>query len=395
MTQFEAQKVIEALRSGIPSRTVGQYFSGTRTKIVSSITAQLESTCEGNSSGMILTGKYGEGKTHMLNTVFNLAHSRNMVVSMIPLSKESPYDKLHFIYKKLMANTYLPNRQQPGFMQQFEERLQDSIFASDLILYASADLKCNKLSYLMKAFIKEKDEEVKHKLRSDLLGDFVANADLKKIYKAQCHETLKFNENFAKTKHIMDYFSFMSYVFTKLGYAGWVILIDEAELIGRAGKKPRLNAYANMASFLNPSRSLHSVFTLYAFTASYADDVIDSKHDFENLEEVYPDDPMGIKGVLNAIIKAPQLQPLTKDEIHSVFETMIDLHAEAYQWKPEITADQLQKMTDSSGFLLRTKLRSAIETLDQLYQYGEAGNIRTGTLTSESYEEDIPDISEA
>jgi carboxynorspermidine decarboxylase len=49
----------------------------------------------------------------------------------------------------------------------------------------------------------------------------------------------------------------------------------------------------------------------------------------------------------------------------------------------------------NAGYLLRTKIRTAIELLDQLYQYGEAGNIRTGTLTSESYEEDIPDISEA
>ena len=76
---------------------------------------------KGRSSGMIISGKYGEGKTHLLNTVFNLAHSNNMVVSYLSLSKETPMDKLYLVYQKLISNTYLPMRQQPGFMQVLEK----------------------------------------------------------------------------------------------------------------------------------------------------------------------------------------------------------------------------------------------------------------------------------
>ena len=46
----------------------------------------------------------------------------------------------------------------------------------------------------------------------------------------------------------------------------------------------------------------------------------------------------------------------------------------------------------SSGFLLRTRIRSAIEYLDQLYQYGEAAEVKTGRLVTESY--DVPELDD-
>ena len=76
MYDFEARHIIEALRSGIPSRAVGQYFSEARPKIMKEISDRLDMASEqGKSCGMVISGKYGEGKTHLLNTVFTLAHS--------------------------------------------------------------------------------------------------------------------------------------------------------------------------------------------------------------------------------------------------------------------------------------------------------------------------------
>ena len=75
MFDMEARRVIEALRSGIPSRAVGQYFSEARPQIMKEISGRLERVSEnGKSDGIVISGKYGEGKTHLLNTVFNLAH---------------------------------------------------------------------------------------------------------------------------------------------------------------------------------------------------------------------------------------------------------------------------------------------------------------------------------
>ncbi|MCI9326779.1 MAG: DUF2791 family P-loop domain-containing protein [Lachnospiraceae bacterium] len=395
MYDKEARHIIEALRSGIPSRAVGQYFSEARPRIMREISDRLDTVSEqGKSSGMIISGKYGEGKTHLLNTVFNLAHSNNMVVSWLSLSKETPMDKLYLVYQKLIGNTYLPKRQQPGFMHELEKISSNSPVANEMLLYAAKQLETDKLYYLFRSYLNTEDSDEKFLLQADLEGDFIANVPLKKIYKRIFNQTVKYNVNFTKTKHCRDYFSFMGHLFTQMGYHGWVILIDETELMGRLGKKARLNAYRNMADFLLPEKCPESTFSIFALSASYAEDVIEGKHEYENLAMIYPEAPEPAKTVLDMLSRAPQLLPLTRDEIHEILYKIQDFHGKAYEWTPGLSIDSLTESTQSGGYLLRTKIRAAIEFLDQLYQYGKAGKTTINELGEEMYTEDVPVIEE-
>lgn len=395
MFDFEARHVIEALRSGIPSRAVGQYFSEARPGIMKEISGHLDETCEtGKSKGMIIAGKYGEGKTHLLNTVFSMAHSNNMVVSYLSLSKETPFDKLYLVYQKLVNNTFLPKRVQPGFTQILEKMTPGSPAANELLLYAAKHLETDKLYYLLRAYLNTEDLDEKFMLQADLEGDFIANVLLKQIYRRIYNERVKYNVNFSKTKHCGDYFSFLSRLFRLMGYNGWVILIDETELIGRLSKKARLNAYRNMAQFLLPDGRLEGIYTLFALGASYTEDVIETKHDYENLEEIYSEQQEPVRTVLNLITRAQQLAPLTDSEIREVLKKIQVFHGRAYDWNPNISMGTILAATQSGGYLLRTKLRAAIELLDQLYQYGEAGNTRINELGQETFEEDVPSLEE-
>lgn len=392
---FEARHVIEALRSGVPSRAVGAYFSNARPRIMRDIRERLDNVSKnGKSSGMVVSGKYGEGKTHLLNTVFTMAHENHMVVSYLSLSKETPMDKLYLIYQKIISNTYLPERQQPGFMQVLENMTPNSPLASEMIAFSAKQLETDKLYYLLRAYLSTEDVDEKFLLQADLEGDFIANAPLKKIYRRIFNHPVKYNVNFTKTKHCQDYFSFMSHLFKQMGYQGWVILVDEAELIGRLGKKARLNAYRNMARFLLPNQEMESVFSMFALSASYIEDVIEGKHDYENLSELFPEEPEPMHTVLDMLKKAPQLHPLTQTEFRDVLERLKDFHSKAYEWNPAISVEELEKITQSGGYLLRTKIRAAIEYLDQMYQYGECKNTVITELKTESYGEEIPSLME-
>lgn len=386
---MESRHIIEALRSGIPSKIVGRCFSDARPKILKELSGHIEDVCERQkSAGMIISGKYGEGKTHLLNTVFNMASENNMVVSYLSLSKETPMDKLHLLYPKLMANTYLPKRLQPGFAQVFDTMTAGSRLASEMISYAAGQLQTDKLYYLLRACLNTEDAEEKFQLLADLEGDFIANATLRQIYKRIFNQTVKYNVNFSKTKHCRDYFAFMSHFFVQLGFSGWVILIDEGELMGRLSKKGRLNAYRNMAYFLFPQREFESVFSLFAYSASYVEDVVIGKHDFENLEEIHPAEPEPMRSVLGQIVKTPQLSPLTEKEIREILEKVREIHGRAYRWDAGIDIESLVKASQNGGYLLRTRIRAAIELLDQEYQYGEAGEAVIGTVAESSYEEE-------
>ena len=395
MYDKEARHVIEALRSGIPSRAVGQYFSEARPKVMKEISDRLDKVCEqGKSNGMIISGKYGEGKTHLLNTVFNLAHSNNMVVSYLSLSKETPLDKLYLVYQKLIQNTYLPKRQQPGFMHELEKVSANSPVANEMLLYAAKQLETDKLYYLFRSYLNTEDSDEQFLLQADLEGDFIANVPLKKIYKRIFGQPVKYNTNFTKTKHCGDYFAFMSHLFLQMGYHGWVILIDETELMGRLGKKARLNAYRNIAHFLLPAERLEAVFSIFALSASYVEDVIEAKHEYENLAMVYPEEQEPAKTVMDLLVKAPQLLPLTKDEIQEILRKIQDFHGRAYEWTPNLSVDSLEAATQSGGYLLRTKIRAAIEFLDQLYQYGKAGKTTINELGEETFTEDLPSLDD-
>ena len=399
MTDFNSKHIIEALRSGVPSRAVGAYFSEARPDMTRRINTKLEMVTEsGKSDGMIILGRYGEGKTHLLNSVFSQATNTNMVVSMIPLGKETPIDKPYQLYQKLMANTWLPKASQPGITKIFEEMTPNSSLAAEMSAYAAKELETDKLYYLLKAYLGTNSDDEKYMYLSDLEGDFAPPAMIKKSYKRIYGNTAKFNVPFSKTKHAMDYFYFMSRLFSLKGYDGWVILFDEAELIGRLGKKARAKSYREISRFLKPDPRLQSVFSLFAFSASYIEDVIDRKQDVQNVAEIFAEDTDSLSAAnycINQIEKAPELAPLTKEEIEQVLMRLQEFHGKAYDWTPNISKDTLYSVASKGGYLLRTKIRIAIEFLDQLYQYGEAGDTKITELGKESFEEEeVPEIPE-
>lgn len=358
MYDKEARHIIEALRSGVPSRAVGEYFSEARPRVMKEISGRLDMVCEqGKSSGMTICGKYGEGKTHLLNT-------------------------------------YLPRRRQPGFIHELEKISAGSPIANEMLLYAAKHPETDKLYYLLRSYLNTEDSDEKFLLQADLEGEFITNASLKKIYRRIFGQPVKYNVNFSKTKHCRDYFSFMSHLFTQMGYHGWVILFDETELMGKLGKKTRLKAYNNMADFLLPELCPESLFTIFALSASYVEDVIEGKHEYANLEEVFPENQEPARTVLNLLSRAPQLLPLTKDEISEVLCKIQDFHGKAYERTPDLSSEALFEATQSGGYLLRTKIRAAIEFLDQLYQYGKAGHTTINELGQETFTEDIPSLEE-
>lgn len=401
MSDFNALHVIEALRSGVPSRTVGEYFSEARPALTKKLRERLDAVREtGRSDGMIITGRYGEGKTHFLNTAFNMAFASNMVVSFVSLGKETPIDKPWALYRKLMAGTYLPNAAQPGFRARLEELSAGSAVTGDLLAYAARELETDKLYYLLRALLGTQDDEERNLFLADLEGDFASAALIKRSYRRITGTPAKFNQSFSKSRHWMDYFAFISRLFRLLGFDGWVILFDEAELIGRMGKRARAKSYREMQRFLQPSARMERVFSLFALSSSFAEDVIDKKREFDNAQSVFADDTEALRAAqftLQAMLNAPELAPLNKTEVMGIFRSIQDFHGRAYDWRPDVPTESVYEATEAGGYLLRTKIRAAIEFFDQLYQYGQVGKTRIAALGRERFdeeEEDTPELPE-
>lgn len=101
------------------------------------------------------------------------------------------------------------------------------------------------------------------------------------------------------------------------------------------------------------------------------------------------------KTVLNMMIKASQLALLTKEETEQVITKIQDFYGRTYDWSVNVSKEAVLKAIKSSGFLLRTKIRVAIEFFDQLYLYGEAGDTQVTELGEERFvEDDTPSVDE-
>ncbi|MDD3879792.1 MAG: DUF2791 family P-loop domain-containing protein, partial [Syntrophomonas sp.] len=229
--------------------------------------------------------------------------------SLLSLSKETPFDKLYLVYQKLVSNTYLPGRLQPGFEQLLQDLTPNSQAAQDILSFTSKHLETDKLFFIFRSYLHVDDPDDKYLLLADLEGDFISTSRLRQVYKRIFGQAARFAVPFTKTRHSMDYFAMLSHLFKLLGFNGWVILFDEGELVGRLGKKARLKAYRNMASFLFPEQHSHleSTFSIFALTASFIEDVIEGRHEYENLNSVYVErsEREPVEKALNSIKTAP------------------------------------------------------------------------------------------
>ena len=396
MTDFENRHMIEALRSGVPSRAVGKFFSSSRKEIMDKAAALIAESADGVSNSMVIKGKYGEGKTHFLNSVFSMAQENNMVVSFVALGKETPANKIDILYKRVLEQTYLPGESEPGIPSLFTFLSSGSDKANEMFLYALNQLDTNRLYYVLKAFLASEgsnDDDV-DVLEADLQGSFASVAAIRTLYSRYCREKVSFNNKFVVKEHTSDYFAFMSHLFKVMGYSGWVILFDEAELIGRFARKSRMSAYSTISQFLFPPSSFDSVSSIFAFSSSYTEEVIGEKDDFGYLDLMDGDEDSKevIRKVLDRIVEAEELRALTEDELTYSLKTIVDIYSKAYGKDYSGHAEKVIETASSSGYLLRTKIRAAIEALDQISQYGDEGVISAGAVCSDSLSDTLDQL---
>ena len=118
-------------------------------------------------------------------------------------------------------------------MHMLEELTPNSSQANDLLLFASRELQTDKIYYVLECYLNTEDQEEKFALQADLAGDFIPNAALKKIYRRIFGKPAKMMKApFSKTKNTQDYFA------------------------------------------------------IFAFSASYDEDVLEGRHELENLESI-------------------------------------------------------------------------------------------------------------
>lgn len=370
--------VVESLRSGIPTRLSTRLLPDLRKHVTDRILSDLEAFGEHRvPSGRMLWGQYGQGKTHALTAIEHMALDRNFAVSRVTLNREVSCHNLFHLFGHLVPRLRTASSTQEGIQPILSKLRPDEIEGT--VLFDD-----NRYSNLLPRHVLEDvlyaEGEDKEKLLGELTGIRLPLGEIGRIHRSLRGKPLP-KCQFKVTEHADAYYGVIADTLTCAGYEGWVILIDEVELIGRLGKLARLKAYRNLHWLLNWSAT--SKFPMYVVCAAASrlqDDLWYGKADDDRtimpeLARIRYGD--GDAGNMTAFFtraigkESLTIQPAGQEELVVLLDSIAQLHGLAYGWEPAFKGGDILRHLGAKP--ARTHVRAALEFLDLQMLYARDG----------------------
>lgn len=190
---------------------------------------------QGGSAFKLVVGTYGGGKTHFLYTVKNLAWRLGYVTSYVALSpQECPFNKLELVYKAIMAGLAHPKSTMRP-LQPYEQGIDAFLRAwyleksqhlerehVDLYLQGISGMESSSFTHAVRAAFRalaEGDDDTYQKVLQWLKGEEIDR---------ETRNRFGITERLDRTTAFRLIRSLAQWIRT-LGYAGLVLLFDEAE----------------------------------------------------------------------------------------------------------------------------------------------------------------------
>ena len=415
---LEARMAIEALRAGVPNRAAIRQMGTEQTGIEHAFEAALAACwadaaparAGAGSAGIGMAGGFGTGKSHLLGYLAEVASHQRFVVSRIVVSKETPLSHSGHVLAAALRDAALPDRpddpiaacvttlrEQPEALDAMDAAIgmADSgfapTFAACLYLVRRASTPPETLRQIARLWsgAKVSASVIRQALRESGSGRMFA---LKAIPAAVMTDQLA---------------RFVPLLFRAAGYAGWCVLLDEIELIGRYTPLQRALAYAWLGAWLglDGKRRFPGIVTAYAITDDFAAAVIQSApRERQGAGAADAEGPCG-RGRVGAVGDpayrahgaAESLLPPTLNDLAVCHDKVQRLYSAAYDWP----APQLPPVERASTRTMRQYIKGWI-TLWDLRRLG-SGDARlvTDNIAS-NYAEDAtlaepraPDAEEA
>lgn len=352
LSSVEYRRAIEALRAGVPNRDAVRALGSNQQAIVEKFRQQLEAAAseagrDTQVPGLLLAGEFGSGKSHLLEYLRHVALEEQFVCSKVVLSKETPLFDPAKLFRVAIDSAAVPGKRGAALSEiaagldfaspEFSEFSRwtnsaqaglNSQFAATLFLYE-----------------KVKDQEILDHLVAFWAGDPLKVADLRSWLNAQ-GEPGKYQRDRANATDLaLQRFRFAARLIVAARYSGWVLLVDEAELIGRYSLRQRARSYAELARWLGKRRgeTCPGLFTVVAITTDFAEAVLEERKDATLIPErlrVGASEADQIlashaeRGMRLISREATRLNLPSRRIVDETHERVRTIHARAYDWQP-------------------------------------------------------------
>ena len=397
------QRAMEALRSGVPNRDVVKVLGshqpnleGKFRRLLQQMSTQAPQGIP--TKGLVIEGGFGSGKSHLLKALQHVALEQNFVCSPIVISKETPFYNVATLFRSAINDALVPgkqgdaltevagdlNFQSPQYAELYDwvhrkEQGCDSRFAATLYLY---ERMIN-------------DPELSHRMIRFWAGDPLSNGQLKKYLQGCAPEIPYVFDKLSAQDLAWHRFQFVSRLMMAAGYKGWILLIDEAEIIGRYSFKQRTKSYVEVARWLGALEDTvcPGISAIVALTDDFQSVVLDEKQDAHKIEQLCQEaeggDPANLahaalRGIRLIEQESESLIRPYAPMVDTLYEQLRELHGSAYSWNPP-PVSAVEKLSSTR---MREYVRGWITEWDLRRLYPEAQLDIEIVDVVQTYEED-------
>jgi hypothetical protein len=219
------------------------------------------------------------------------------------------------------------------------------------------------------------DELWQQKIILEWTGDPMKVIEMREALQMAGAATLRIGK--AEKTPPLQRFEFLTRFFRSAGYSGWVVLLDEAEMISKYSLRQRGKAYAHLAQLLGLQKGLvvPGLAAVFTITKDYAGQVLyGKKNDNDNIpaklsgtkdDEYIGPAEIGMKAIKS---KGTELRSPTTEQVQEVYSRVWSLYTRAYDWNAPDISDRREH---SQRTAMRQHIRSWINTWDlrRLYDY--------------------------
>jgi len=348
----DRRRALEALRAGVPNRdavaVLGSMQQGVEDRF-SRLLAAVRALPDGPpAGGLLIGGGFGTGKSHVLEHLAHTALSEQFVVSKVVISKETPLHDPVKVYRAAIEQAKVPGRPGSAIDEIVAGLDVDAPRYAELYRWVHQDGVPVDSRFAATLFLHEYargDEEFADRIVRFWGGDPLPVADLRRRLKeagaAAGYRLASIRERDLSRQR----FRFTARLAQAAGYGGWVVLLDEAELIGRYSALQRAKSYAEIARWVrgdrdDPAAPLCAVLTT---VDDFESQVLVGKNDVELIPKRLrardtPDDEVlaaqAETGMRIIEREQVQLQPPGQEELERTYGQLKQIHREAYGWEP-------------------------------------------------------------
>jgi hypothetical protein len=336
------RRAIEALRAGVPSLDAVAMLGSGQTEIEDLFLELLGAARTGTPGGMLIGGGFGSGKSHLLEHLMRLALDEGYAVSRVVVSKETPLHDPVKVFRAAADCVVVAGRNDSAIAEAAAELDVHGPAYAELLRWAmSPAAKLNErfaASLLLYAKIRDSDPEFAETLVRFWSGDPISAPELRRRLKAVGEGPVALSSVSVRDLGAQR-LRFVSRLMTAAGCAGWLVLFDEVELIGRYSVLQRAKSYAEITRWVRGNHDAAGlpIAAVLAMTDDFEAAVITGKKDRVNIPAKLAGNELSAAAQAGMRIIDREMTLLTPPdtaELDRAYARLKDLHAAAFNWSP-------------------------------------------------------------